>query len=452
LPELVFINCCHLGRLDDGTSQLIAESPHALAASISEELIKMGVKAVVAAGWAVDDEAAAAFAETFYTEMLRGRKFGMAVKAARIKAHEVSSKSNTWGAYQCYGNPDFVLERSGDSSESTRPRDNACYSQREYLEKLADIESDATRANAAGCELLRQQLEALDAALPRIWRDGAVLSAFGAAWKALGNYDRAIASYRETVGEEKATAPFNTVQQLANLLALQADKLAASGDEDVASRRKELIDEAIRLLQWLLELSRSSERFSLIAGCYKRKARAATTWRDKQKWLKSARNFYQQAHLCHQEKTGSILAYPALNWLTYRLLLGEKLHGDLKIIDASIAAAQKAEQIEPSFWNRVAEPDGEVLRYLALGNLENYRANITGLYERALGSGSNQRSRAAVIDHLDFLIETLASRDGKGPAAMDNLEALRRLRATFGTTDEGSSARHFQAGQMTPGV
>src|SRR4030095_8018083 len=70
LPELVFINCCHLGKLDDGTGQLKTETPHALAASISEELIKMGVKAVVAAGGAVEDRAGAAFGQTFYSGCL----------------------------------------------------------------------------------------------------------------------------------------------------------------------------------------------------------------------------------------------------------------------------------------------------------------------------------------------------------------------------------------------
>ena len=43
-----------------------------LAASISEELIRIGVRAVVAAGWAVDDQAARLFATEFYNEMLSG--------------------------------------------------------------------------------------------------------------------------------------------------------------------------------------------------------------------------------------------------------------------------------------------------------------------------------------------------------------------------------------------
>ena len=43
------------------------------ASGVAEALIKAGVRCVVAAGWAVDDEAARVFATTFYTRLLAGR-------------------------------------------------------------------------------------------------------------------------------------------------------------------------------------------------------------------------------------------------------------------------------------------------------------------------------------------------------------------------------------------
>ncbi len=67
VPQLVFVNCCHLGKIDD------RKPPHKLpnlAANVATELIRMGVRGVVAAGWAVQDDAAALFAATFYQEML----------------------------------------------------------------------------------------------------------------------------------------------------------------------------------------------------------------------------------------------------------------------------------------------------------------------------------------------------------------------------------------------
>ena len=79
VPELVFLNCCHLGQV--GENATAPQNPHRLAASVARELMRIGVRAVVAAGWAVDDDPAAEFACTFYHELLEGRLLGDAVFA-----------------------------------------------------------------------------------------------------------------------------------------------------------------------------------------------------------------------------------------------------------------------------------------------------------------------------------------------------------------------------------
>ena len=86
VPALVFVNCCHLAAFS--REQLVAQGRRdydraQFAAGVAEELIKIGVRCVVAAGWAVSDDAAKAFATTFYDELLAGRRFIDAVAAAR---------------------------------------------------------------------------------------------------------------------------------------------------------------------------------------------------------------------------------------------------------------------------------------------------------------------------------------------------------------------------------
>ncbi len=79
-PDLVFLNCCHIGS---GVGR-----PDKLASSVSRKLIDNGIRAVVAAGWAVDDEAASLFATTFYDKMLSGDNLGSATLAgsqARVR-------------------------------------------------------------------------------------------------------------------------------------------------------------------------------------------------------------------------------------------------------------------------------------------------------------------------------------------------------------------------------
>src|SRR5690606_9473237 len=102
VPELVFVNCCHLAARSP--DQLLTGEPYGLsydrarfAAGVAEELIKIGVRCVVAAGWAVDDLAAGVFATTFYDALLRGRRYMDAIAEAREAAWEEGG--NTWAAY-----------------------------------------------------------------------------------------------------------------------------------------------------------------------------------------------------------------------------------------------------------------------------------------------------------------------------------------------------------------
>lgn len=116
VPELVFLNCCSIGQTGPEPVNAPYRPYNRLAASISRELIEMGVRAVVAAGWAVRDDAALIFAERFYDEMLNGATFGRALMEARIATWRRFPDCNTWGAYQAYGDPDFRLVLSGTTS------------------------------------------------------------------------------------------------------------------------------------------------------------------------------------------------------------------------------------------------------------------------------------------------------------------------------------------------
>jgi hypothetical protein len=101
VPDVVFVNCCHIGSITDDHPRL--------AATLARELIRMGVRAVVAAGWAVEDDAAVTFARTFYERLLGEVPFGDAVLEARRATYAAHPTANTWGAYQCYGDQGFVL-------------------------------------------------------------------------------------------------------------------------------------------------------------------------------------------------------------------------------------------------------------------------------------------------------------------------------------------------------
>lgn len=116
VPEFVFINCCHSGAIN-AKDETYHQNRYKLAANIGTELIDMGVKAIIITGWAVDDAAAQTFAETFYTHMMEGYDFGNSVQRARLATHQNHRKTNTWGAYQCYGNPFYKFNSRKRSKE-----------------------------------------------------------------------------------------------------------------------------------------------------------------------------------------------------------------------------------------------------------------------------------------------------------------------------------------------
>jgi hypothetical protein len=141
VPEFVFINCCHLGAMAPDAQPRWGE----LAANLATQFILMGCKAVIAAGWAVDDEAAATFAQTFYAGMLRGQRFGLALRQARAATYQGHPHSNTWGAYQAYGDERYQFS---DSNAGDRVVDD--YVHASHL--VADLDRLGARLPTPRCQ------------------------------------------------------------------------------------------------------------------------------------------------------------------------------------------------------------------------------------------------------------------------------------------------------------
>lgn len=78
--------------------------------SLADEFFKCGVRNYIGAAWEVDDAGALAFALSFYTALLSGKKpIGEALFDARGASAREKSYGCLWGAYQHYGDPGFKL-------------------------------------------------------------------------------------------------------------------------------------------------------------------------------------------------------------------------------------------------------------------------------------------------------------------------------------------------------
>lgn len=447
VPDLVFINCCFLGAIE--------REPRAnkLAASISLALIKMGVKAVVAAGWAVDDGAAQTFAEEFYTRLLANETFGTAVRAARTRVHHEFGDSNTWGAYQCYGNPDFRLY--GLTGGAGYGGKAAWLSPREYQNELLRFAEDARGAEPS---LLRERLERLYDSLPPHWLDARMLAVLGGAWAALGEMGESVRFYERALSHEQGNLTLRDVQDYANLAGRQARALSRAESDEIkrAALARPYLDKEAVLLGKLKDLSGTARLLSLFGSHFKRRAELEEA--DKMtSYLQQAAESYRAAYELTRNNSGVIDPYPALNWATCQALLN-RLATDPTADQAQIEAQAKlVEQVlkdvlpiaeqskdDSDVWKRMHYPDALLLQHMLHNTLdqeieqnglrESPRTRVKRAYRYAIQQGRLNRTELnSVLGQYEFLemmlrrIQERVSQEQR--ASIDQqIEALREMK------------------------
>ncbi|MGH8718766.1 MAG: CHAT domain-containing protein, partial [Burkholderiales bacterium] len=290
VPELVFINCCHLGRLTGSAVRLTHFSQ--LAANLAAQFIRMGVKAVIAAGWAVDDEAAKTFAIALYSHLLQEERFGDAVRAAREETFDRHANTNTWGAYQCYGDPAYRLRLKPDAQGRQKPRNYVTPAQ-----VVVDLDNLASRARISGGKI-EDAGRIAQALVQQQHQDGLnrpdVSAALGLAYGELGAYEEAISHLDHALSAEKAEFSVRAMEQRANFKIRFAAKLVGESRTRAGKLIKEAIDELGKLSEW----ATTSERLSLLGSAYKRQALVAVMSkraRDRDQALKAMERYYREA-------------------------------------------------------------------------------------------------------------------------------------------------------------
>ncbi|MFD1614006.1 DUF7379 domain-containing protein [Gelatiniphilus marinus] len=290
VPEFVFINCCFSGVLnakDDKYSQ----NRYRLAANIGTQLIEMGVKAIVIAGWAVDDAAAKVFAETFYKRMLQGYDFGSAVQSARFKCHQEHKHTNTWGAYQCYGNQFYKfdtrqksntqLQEYVVSSQVHTDLDNLLISIRDKKEdeKTALIKLDGFIDKAEASNLL----------------DAMVLEKEALIYDELGKTEVAFKKYKGLFEFDNGNYSIKALEQYCLVQSYRLEDIVSSAKKSnkkdaVSNTVSEYLDE-IRLLTLA---GRNASRLNIVGNAYKLTAKYLEGT-EKIQQLKTAYAYYNEA-------------------------------------------------------------------------------------------------------------------------------------------------------------
>ncbi|MFN0085837.1 MAG: CHAT domain-containing protein [Blastocatellia bacterium] len=432
VPDLVFINCCHLGKVEH---ELMNRNPHRLAASVAEELIRIGVRAVIAAGWAVDDAAATAFADSFYRQMIEGEAFGQAVLKARQEtfANPRYARTNTWGAYQCYGNPNFRL----DQQMVKKGREGlGFFSRREYRDELKSIAERTSVDSPAYIQRLCDELNRRRDEIPQAFQDGEVLADFGDAWRALGDFKTAIEYYRNAIDKTDAKAAINAVERLGNLECRYAMQLWRKSRREAPAGKSSKDDfnsylaDALKRFEWVLALKPTSERHGLVGKAHKCAALVAPTNARRMAALRRAMKSYKAGyHLSlKNDESGTEIVFPGLNVLACGLLLSRPAKEDLlAIANTCEAALGKKKELEESIWLRIAKVEILLLRHLIKGDFVKATPRLLQGYKRVFARGLKPSEAESVFSQMEFLSDMLAIKE-RTPKEKEMGAALANLR------------------------
>ncbi len=426
VPELVFINCCHLARSTSRRPPQFAE----LAANLAIQFVDMGVRAVVAAGWAVDDGAAEIFAAGFYTRMLAGESFGDALRAARDETWVRCPGINTWGAYQCYGDPSYRLR--GHTAAGGRRRAAPFFAPAELEAELHNLRESIRVTDTRDHERLRKAAgEDIEAALARIpqhlrddWLGRAEIAAgIGFAWGEIGAWAEAIEWLEKAIVSAAGDCPVRAVEQCANFQVRLAGerwgRLRAASPIDDAARAELLarVEAAIAELEQINRRAPSSERYSLLGGACKRLAWLQTELPARVQALCDMADYYEQATRCDLAAGRGPQPYPVLNAAVARILaarLGDKELGPLREAlleqaEAMGAAASRRNEADPNIWDALGIGDAQLLSLLLAPPrgraLQAAADRVRASYGEALRRGASPRERASLLEQLEFVIE-----------------------------------------------
>jgi hypothetical protein len=442
VPELVFLNCCHLGKVDS----VHVRDGNKLAASIARELIEIGVRCVIVAGWAVTDTHARLFGETFYQQLLlQGRAFGDAVYEARKAVWEQDAGDITWGAFQAYGDPGWLAEPRADPDPTTLG-DPYFVSPEELLDRLARQRADLRRRGDRQSESERLgQVQALEELLrkrcPPGWLGRPELqSALGATWRDLGEFEQARDALQTalTAVDRTGGVPVRDIEQLANVEARLGERQGDAVRVRAALKRLERLDELVG--------GTNRERGSLRGSALKRLAslHARTllppepaVGAAREEALAGLRKALADCALAYGQAEGKpeqdFDPYPALNRLALEALLGTAEPG------AAIALAQHCGRVaaqrfagQPDAWAAAMQPEALLVermldgRFGAAGDAgpATFEAVAQAYAETMAGISFKPVELDSVFGHLELLSRFADALSLAGGAGAGNLRRV----------------------------
>ncbi len=429
VPELVFVNCCHIGKTDTVAEEYY-RNRYKLAANIGVQLIDNGVKAVVVAGWAISDAAALDFTKVFYEKMLDDYTFCEAIQKARKYIYEKYKGTNTWGAYQCYGDPFYRFRNTWQNHKPYEPE--FLVSQEAEIE-LGNLTNDIETGNYSDSALL-ERLAIISTAVDRAnLRTASITEMEASLYANLCEFGQSVERFKLLMEMEDASFTVSTLEKYCNVRAkkyvFDYQEGNATSDESI-----ELMRSVINDLNNLLQFSPTAERQALLGSAYRRLGIVTSDTTKKKLAHLQAAECYRKSFVQKES------VYTYTNWLelgSILVLSGEKKWGKgqlppkgkaLEELDTMLHSLDDVVE-KMQYWDLVSKFNIKLCKLMLTSstkdNTDGWKElleDITKVWDKAGPKGK----KVAEIEHLDLLLDALTiAPENKVKSLVENINQLK---------------------------
>jgi hypothetical protein len=375
--------------------------------------------------------------------------------------------STTWGAFQAYGDPSFVLDpnpvhrHSIDDAEPLPPfvHPEELLQELKGLKVNLHVPSSQVDVISGSSLLTEQQLQAVMKRAQSTWLTMPMVAASIAdIYRELGpaSYENAREWYLRSVRQDSdpfvshddstAYAPISAIEQLAAIesqLGLdQWERGRKDGDQEMMNVGRELMRSGINRLDQLIKIidhpnshdarattsilttvqtSGYSDRKAMLGGSYKRQAvsfaqelqidGAPVNQPSTEERHKTEKDFVRSLSksIRYYKESGDD-CYPRLNWLTLQAIsdLDKPLKVQSTVIDAARNCADAARQEyreKPTFWNAIVPADALLAMHLLDRSLNTELKRVKSAYIEALEHvAATPSDRESVVRHIKNLV------------------------------------------------
>jgi len=444
VPDLVFVNCCYLGKTD-GVAEELYRSRYKLAANIGTQLIENGVKVVVAAGWEVNDAAALDFARIFYEKMFEGSNFGEAIHSARKYIYATHPESNTWGAYQCYGDPFYRLK--GGSTGSSENKYEFRIEQEAEVE-LNNLFNDLDAYNETTETYLTKLNDISKAVDDAGLRNALITEKEALIYCSLAEYDLAANKFVQLQEMEDTSFSVSTLEKYCNIRSKKySSDFIKSGKKGInfLKEAKNVITE----LENLISANPTARRHVIMGSAYKRMSiLCGNSTAKKISAYKKAAKQYEKANL---RKNDNYEIYSLVNLLEMEslLVLAEpKKKWNIKVTFDNKEYILKSVHDAINLLKKITdsiEDTGESMNFwdmLRLANLKLCAAIINPaspdnekewqevfeLYRKEWNKAGSKGKKISEIENLEFWIDAFDNIKRKNPKVKKLMKMIKQLK------------------------